>query len=296
MQLHVNQLYKLLLNLSRSSVVFSNYIHSTTNHTMANSYYQYVRSFEIPDPCLPNCWPVVRIDGKNFHRFSQLHNFSKPNDERALGLMNKAARTVMEMLCDIVISYGQSDEYSFVFKKSTKTYNRRASKLSSVVVSHFSSAYVFYWKDFFKNEPLQYPPAFDGRVVLYPSDKNLRDYLSWRQVDCHVNNLYNTCFWALVNSGMSTHDAQTELKGTVSGDKNEILFSKFNINYNNLPQMYRKGSVIIHEKGDETENFDGKSPKCKKGNEIYPVIAVHHIDIIKDDFWDDHQYILNGIK
>ena len=34
----------------------------------------------------------------------------------------------------------------------------------------------------------------------------------------------------------------------MSGDKNEILFSEFNINYNNLPQIYRKGSVLIWEK------------------------------------------------
>jgi tRNA(His) 5'-end guanylyltransferase len=31
---------------------------------------------------------------------------------------------------------------------------------------------------------LQYAPQFDGRVVCYPSLKNLRDYLSWRQADC----------------------------------------------------------------------------------------------------------------
>ena len=268
---------------------------------MAHSYYQYVRSFEIPDPCLPNCWPVVRIDGKNFHRFTQLHNFKKPNDERALGLMNKAAKTVMEMLCDIMISYGQSDEYSFVFKKSTKTYNRRSSKLSSVVVSHFSSAFVFHWKDFFKDEPLQYPPAFDARVVLYPTDKNLRDYLSWRQVDCHVNNLYNTTFWALVESGMTPNDAQVKLKGTVSGDKNEILFSQFNINYNDLPQIYRKGSVIVREKEEEVTKKEEAidelpKPKSKKLTDRYPVIATYHVDIIKDDFWNMHEYIINDVR
>lgn len=37
--------------------------------------------------------------------------------------------------------------------------------------------------------------------MLYPSDRTLRDYLSWRQVDTHINNLYNTCFWCLVKSG-----------------------------------------------------------------------------------------------
>lgn len=61
----------------------------------------------------------------------------------------------------------------------------------------------------------------------------------------HINNLYNTAFWTLVHSGMRPDEAETELKGTVSAEKNELLFSKFGINYNNLPEMYRKGTVIV---------------------------------------------------
>lgn len=38
------------------------------------------------------------------------------------------------------------------------------------------------------------------------------------------------------------------LQGTVSSDKNELLFSQFNINYNNLPQLYRKGTVLVKVK------------------------------------------------
>ena len=34
-------------------------------------------------------------------------------------------------------------------------------------------------------------------------------------------------------------------QGTESADKNELLFSQFSINYNNLPQMFRKGTVLI---------------------------------------------------
>ena len=52
------------------------------------------------------------------------------------------------------------------------------------ISSQFSSSYVFYWKEFFGDQPLLYPPSFDGRVVLYPTNQNLRDYLSWRQADC----------------------------------------------------------------------------------------------------------------
>ena len=64
----------------------------------------------------------------------------------------------------------------------------------------------------------------------------------------HINNMYNTCFWSFVQTGgMTPHEAQQRLKGTVSSDKNELLFSQFNINYNNLPQLYRKGTVLISE-------------------------------------------------
>ena len=30
--------------------------------------------------------------------------------------------------------------------------------------------------------------------------QNIKDYMRWRQVDCHINNLFNTTFWALVQS------------------------------------------------------------------------------------------------
>lgn len=48
---------------------------------MANSRFDYVRNFEGDDTILPNCWIVVRVDGKAFHKFTQKHDFDKPNDD-----------------------------------------------------------------------------------------------------------------------------------------------------------------------------------------------------------------------
>ncbi|XP_021905369.1 tRNA(His) guanylyltransferase 1-like isoform X2 [Carica papaya] len=93
---------------------------------MANSKYEYVKSFEVEvEVMLPNLI-VVRIDGCNFRRFSEVHEFEKPNDEKALKLMNWSAAAVLEEYPDIVFSYGYSDEYSFVFKKPSKFYQRRS--------------------------------------------------------------------------------------------------------------------------------------------------------------------------
>ena len=171
---------------------------------MAKSKFEYVRLFETEDRCLPNTWIVVRVDGKGFHKFSAAHDYEKPNDVRGLGLMTKAAEAVMAEFKEMCLAYGHSDEYSFIFRKDAQAYSRRASKLATNVSSLFTSAFVWHWHEFFGTQRPSYLPVFDGRVVLYPSDKNMRDYMSWRQADCHVNNLYNTTFWALVSkAGMS---------------------------------------------------------------------------------------------
>ncbi|EDM04160.1 similar to hypothetical protein FLJ20546, isoform CRA_b [Rattus norvegicus] len=267
---------------------------------MAKSKFEYVRDFEVDDTCLPHCWVVVRLDGRNFHRFAEKHNFAKPNDSRALHLMTKCAQTVMQELEDIVIAYGQSDEYSFVFRKRSNWFKRRASKFMTLVASQFASSYVFYWRDYFEDQPLLYPPGFDGRVVLYPSNQTLKDYLSWRQADCHINNLYNTVFWALIQqSGLTPVQAQQRLKGTLTADKNEILFSEFHINYNNEPHMYRKGTVLVWQKVNEVRTQEIRLPAEMEGEKMAVTrtrtkLVALNCDLIGDAFWKEHPEILEG--
>ncbi|CAA7267448.1 unnamed protein product [Cyclocybe aegerita] len=215
---------------------------------MANSKYAYVRNFELPDPLLPGTFILFRLDGHSFHRFADKHKFTKPNDVRALELMDHAAKDVVEEYPDIVLAFGESDEFSFLLRKSTTLYNRRQSKIVSTLTSLFTSCYVFHWPKYFPDTPLQYPPSFDGRIVLYPTEKHVRDYFAWRQADTHINNLYNTTFWALVQQGgQTTTEAHAALRGTLSKEKHEILFSRFDINYNDIDARYRKGSVLFRE-------------------------------------------------
>lgn len=46
-----------------------------------------------------------------FYRFSQDHEFAKPNDVRALQLMDEAATSVMDAFADITLAFGESDEF-----------------------------------------------------------------------------------------------------------------------------------------------------------------------------------------
>ncbi|CAH0725916.1 unnamed protein product, partial [Brenthis ino] len=249
---------------------------------MAKSSFVYVKNYEQDDSLLPNTWIVVRLDGKCFHKFSEDHNFSKPNDLRALNLMNYAAFKVLREFNDVLMAFGQSDEYSFIFKKKSNLYKRRAAKLLTTINSKFSSSYVFYWNKFFDQENLRYPPSFDGRIVLYPSDENLIDYLKWRQADVHINNLYNTTFWTLIlQGGLTPVQAEKRLCGTVSADKNEILFKEFNINYNNEPNIFKRGTLLLR--------------KPIKNEELKKTLIVDvHDDMLKNSYWKDNYDILSS--
>lgn len=95
---------------------------------MANSRFGYVRQYELSDALLPGTFLVVRLDGKGFHRFSDKHGFEKPNDRRALDLMNAAAcRTIQSetLRQHVLLAFGESDEYSFLLGPKCGLFGRR---------------------------------------------------------------------------------------------------------------------------------------------------------------------------
>lgn len=197
------------------------------------------------------------------------------------------------------MAYGDSDEYSFLLRKNCELFERREFKLITTFASTFSSYYQFFWSSICVDKPLQIErlPTFDARAVVYPNDDSIKDYFRWRQVDCHINNLYNTTFWSLVlKGGMTTQQAENRLIGTLASEKNEILFKEFGINYNDEPEIYKKGTTFVREFSD-FPNSEGKnlsqrqmdrlSKKLKKSE-----IKEYNGDIIKDEFWNKRPYLM----
>lgn len=58
----------------------------------------------------------------------------------------------------------------------------------------------------------------------------------------------------MVKTGKSNQEVEQILKDTNSGQKNEILFSEFGINYNNIEEIYRRGTLIYYTT-EEIEEF-----------------------------------------
>ncbi|KAJ9544816.1 hypothetical protein OSB04_024523 [Centaurea solstitialis] len=260
---------------------------------MANSQYEYVKSFEYEDEMMYPNLIVVRINGRNFERFSEINEFGKPNDERALNLMNCCATSVLEKYPDIILAYGFSDEYSFIFKKETKFYQRRVSKILSLIVSFYASLYVAKWREFFPTKDMRSTPSFKSRVICCPSLEVLQAYLAWRQRECHSKNQYNTCLWMLIKSGKSEREAHEVLKGTQKQEKNEILFQQFGINYKKLPSMFRQGSCVLKTEVDDTLKISGNEPPVKRLRK--KVIVVHSENITSRSFWNEYSCLCKEI-
>ena len=190
----------------------------------------------------------------------------------------------------ILLSYGFSDQFSFVLNKSSDFCGRNLTDILSVVVSSFTSNYVFNWRAYFDDEQLKYPPAFKGSTMLLPSEESLISYLLTKQHECYILNLNATLYSALIgryrsydsdasgscklaehqngnsnnNSNgnelaseggdaprnvrrpLSNEDALNLIKNEIDSISkiNEFLFKKYAINYNNEPELFRKGSLI----------------------------------------------------
>ncbi|KAI5949590.1 THG1 [Candida jiufengensis] len=263
---------------------------------MANSKYEYVKAFEKENYLLPDTYIVIRVDGKGFHKFSKYYNFEKPNDLKALTVMNKAALKILEKYSDILMAYGDSDEYSFLLRKKCELYERREMKLCTLFASLMSTYYMFYWNKECPNRQIEEEmiPTFDGRAVIYPNFETLRDYFSWRQVDCHINNLYNTTFWNLVKKGLTPQEAEQKLMGTVSSDKNEILFKECNINYNNELEIFKKGTILVREyenykQQSNEQSLSSRQKQRQDKSRKKAEIKQYHVDIINDDSWWDQR-------
>ena len=206
--------------------------------------YEYLKNYQSEETLLRDSYLVVRIDGRAFTPFCQRHPILRPIDDRLLGLMNECGRKVMEKNADIVFGFGQSDEFSFIFKKSSETFGRKRDTILTFMVSTFTASFVLLWDKYFPGVKLEYPPSFDARAVLYSHFRVIRDYLSWRQADSYINCMYNYTLCALMRTGLDGPTATLQLNGTLSSQKLEIL-SKHGIDFAALPLSHKQGITLI---------------------------------------------------
>jgi tRNA(His) 5'-end guanylyltransferase len=83
-----------------------------------------------------------------------------------------------------------------------------------------------------------------------------------------------------------------DVQGTDAGFKNELLFSQFGINYAQLPEQFKKGSLVIREVLSVVVKHreDGTPVERMKPQE-----KVLYCDIIGEAFWNEYVHVLQPV-
>lgn len=194
-----------------------------------------LRIFETADDfrVLPGIYMVARLDGRSFTRLTkEVHKFQAPFDEKFRDSMVATAEHLMDCGFRIIYGHTQSDEISLVFHRDDDAFNRKTRKLNSILAGEASAKFSLLLGDV---------ACFDCRISQLPTKSDLMDYLSWRNEDAHRNALNAHCYWALRNDGADVKTATEALVGLSTSEKNELLFSKASINFNELPAWQKRG-------------------------------------------------------
>lgn len=125
---------------------------------------------------------VIRLDGSNFSKLTR--QFEKPFSDVFEHAMNEAATAVArELFPNSLVTYVASDEISVVVsdRVAQLPYGRRIQKLVSVAAATAAVAFT-------KAVPgVVGTPAFDGRVLELDTPEAIREYITWRRLDCRKN-------------------------------------------------------------------------------------------------------------
>lgn len=182
---------------------------------------------------LPELYMVARIDGRGFTKLTkEEHDFEKPFDVRFRDMMLETTEHLMNCGFGIVYGYTQSDEISLLFHRDDDTFARKSRKLISVLAGEASAKF---------SVLLGAMGAFDCRISEFPSKHLVVDYFRWRNSDAHRNALNGYCYWTLRGEGMSASSATNMLKNLSVAQKNELLFQRRALNFNDVPSWQKRG-------------------------------------------------------
>ena len=177
---------------------------------------------------------ICRLDGRAFHTFTA--GLLRPYCKAMHDLMVETTCAVAKE-CNADCGYTQSDEISLVLKKPNETseifFGARIFKVCSILAA---TASVFFNKNLAEFLPCKQSqsPIFDCRVFNVPNEKEVMNYLIWRQRDATRNS---------IQMAGQAYFSHKELFGKSTNKIQEMLFSQHNINWNDYPEFFKRGSL-----------------------------------------------------
>ena len=205
------------------------------------------------DHCvLPGIYMVARIDGRGFTRLTKdVHKFEAPYDEKFRDFMVETVKHLMDCGFRTVYGYTQSDEISLLLHRDETAFGRKLRKLNSVLAGEASAKF---------SVLLGSIGSFDCRISQLPSIELVVDYFRWRNEDAHRNALNSHCYWTLRKEGVEPDAATKELYKLSVAEKNEFLFQRAGLNFNDVPTWQKRGIGVYWENYKK----ESKDPRTNK--------------------------------
>lgn len=179
---------------------------------------------------------IIRIDGRAFHTITR-HRFGKAWSMEFVQRMVDMAKFVQADIQGCNFAYSQSDEVSFLLTDYTTidTQGWFGYDLRKLISISAGLASAYFSKVYGKEV------CFDSRAFSIPQDEVV-NYFIWRQVDATRN--------AIQMAGRE-HFSHKSLHKVSCAQIQEKLFQEKQINFNDYPEIRKRGFCIINKELDE---------------------------------------------
>jgi len=187
----------------------------------------------------------VRLDGRAFHRLTDVLGLEKPFDEFFhKGMVATCMALLSESGLNPDLAFTFSDEISLYFTKLP--FSGRVEKIDSVAASYAASSLTLA----FGGTTLL---SFDARVIPATPGFAL-EYLVNRQGEAWRNHINAYCQQALVEDGLDMRKAAEQLKGLQAKELHDMMHER-GFNLATTPAWQRRGT-LVYKKLTEKQGFN----------------------------------------
>lgn len=179
---------------------------------------------------------IIRVDGKNFHTWTEKIGANKPFDYGIRDAMLMATARTSNHMQGFKLAYTQSDESTFLLmntdEKAQGWFDYKVQKLTSITASYFT----YYFNQY--NHGQGTPPAFfDARAFNVPIDDVANNFV-WRQQDWKRNSIQMVA---------QTYFSHKELQG-LNNDQVMKKLESIGKQWDLVPSYSRFGTFICDTK------------------------------------------------
>lgn len=181
-------------------------------------------------------WTLLRVDGKAFHSYTR--GLQRPFDAQFAADMDATAVALCTQMTGAALAYVQSDEISvlltdFAAMNTEPWMGGTTAKVVSLSAAIATATF---------NNRRPAPPdsdanlaLFDSRVWSMPDPTEVANYFLWRQRDAVKNS---------ISMAASAHFSHQRLHGLTANQRQELLLTDAEVNWNDYPTGFKRGRVI----------------------------------------------------